>query len=243
MACGGTKDATTSKNKAKDGLLSYGDDVRQRSSYENIKGTVPRLKAMLCGQFVHYNRDEGAAEGEYTPWLVNGGKDSVMLYRLPVGDANKDGHWMYHYQYLTSLPDDPIYTAFSKLETIDRDSIQEVFYEVPANFDVSLAKIVANPTGAFKDFDFKLLKPEPSGEVITYERENLLKYKGVSSLRPTESTDENRVNGYDGEYYEVTPELYIFSRVGYTPNRELIGNAEEERMVKIAKIKSSYIEQ
>lgn len=228
--------------KNKNGMLLYSNDVLKKSSYEHIKGSIPRLKAMITGRFVQYNTNADTARKKYSTWLVNGGKDSVVLYQLPVGDPNKNGHWVYHYQVMTSLPDQPIYLAFSKMTEIDRDTILAVYYEVPDNFTATITEIINKPEAVFRDFAFNQLKLSSSGEKVYYERKTPLEYRGISSLNSTVSNNPEEEGGYDVDYYLVSHELYVFGKYFYNKEKKLLGRTQGEYLVKEAMVRSQYIQ-
>ena len=246
MACQGTSvlsNPVVSQRKGTevDNMLLYGKDVTASSTYRDVKGNIPRLKAMMSGRFVQYNTVGDAKRKQYSVWKVNGGKDSVVIYQLPVGDPNKDGHWLYHYQYMTSLPNEPVYAAFSKMTEINRDSILAVYYEVPEDFDITIPEIIANPQKAFKDFEFKYLKPSKTGEKVYYNRKTPLNYYGVSRWVKTTSKDPERKGGYDADYYIVTPSKYFFGKVFYNKDKKYLGPTVQDYLVKEARVKPELI--
>ena len=64
--------------------------ITQDATFTAIKSNVARLHAMMCGAFVQYNMSTDSTNmPKYTPWKVNDGKDSVMLYTIPVDDPSK----------------------------------------------------------------------------------------------------------------------------------------------------------
>ncbi|MGH1334724.1 MAG: hypothetical protein ACRBFS_01245 [Aureispira sp.] len=241
-SCKSTQEGSTSKNKTKNDqevLLIYNDKVRDKSSYENIKGSVPRLQAMIAGRFTQYNT-AGDPNGKiYSVWHVNEGKDSVVIYHIPVGDPNKDGYWMYHYQGLTSLPDEPVFTCFTKLEAVNRDSIIGHYYAVPEDFSVTIPELLSTPKELFKDFDFKNLKAME--DKVYYVRQNPLKYIGTSPLRPQGKAEDDKK--YACEYYVITPERYTFSVAFYNDKKEMVDRSQEELLFKEAMVALQYIGQ
>lgn len=246
MACQGTIDlgnpvVSQRKGTEVDNMLLYGKDVTAPSTYRDVKGNIPRLKAMMSGRFVQYNTLGDANRKQYSVWKVNGGKDSVVIYQLPVGNPNKDGHWMYHYQFMTSLPNEPVYAAFSKMTEINRDSILAVYYEVPDDFNTTIPEIIADPENSFKDFEFKRLKLSKTGEKVYYNRKTPLNYYGVSRWVNTTSKVPERKGGYDADCYNVTPNIYSFGKVFYSKDRKYLGPSKKEFLVKEARVKSELI--
>ncbi|MFK7797051.1 MAG: hypothetical protein AB8E82_06330 [Aureispira sp.] len=246
IACQGTSnlgnpEVSQRKGTEVDNMLLYGKDVTAPSTYRDVKGNIPRLKAMISGRFVQYNTVGDTKRKKYSVWKVNGGKDSVVIYQLPVGEPNKDGHWVYHYQFMTSLPNDPVYTAFSKMTEINRDSIVAVYYEVPDDFKTTIPEIIAEPQKAFKDFEFKRLKLSKTGEKVYYNRKTPLNYYGVSRWMNTTSKNPERKGGYDADYYIVTPNKYFFGKVLYSKDRKYLGPTVQDYLVKEARVKSEWI--
>ena len=237
FSCKSTQKGTAAKNKKDETTVLVYDNVRDKSSYENIKGSIPRLRAMMAGKFTQYNTAGDPERKVYSVWKVNEGKDSVVIYHIPVGDPNKDGYWMYHYQGLTSLPDEPVFTCFTKLEEINRDTIVGSYYAVPEDFSLTIPTLLAGPKKLFKDFDFKGLTA--MDDEVKYIRQTPLEYIGLAPLRPLEQPDGEKK--YMGEYYSITPERYTFSIAFYNDKREIIDRSQEELLFKEAMIAPSYI--
>ena len=233
---------TTHKNKKKPPVaLVATEDMCKSSAYENIKGNVPRLKAMLSGKFTVYNTNRDSARQSYSPWLVNEGKDSVVVYTIPVGEANRNGHWLYLYQYMTSLPDEPIYEAFAKLERIDRDSIVAIYYEAPEDFKYSMADILADPKGLFKEFYFDDLLLSETGEKVWYIRQSPLKYYGISNWIDTEEHPRPDLkNGFNRDYYIVAPSNYHFGKEYYTKEKKTVGKTRGARLIRQQMLSEAY---
>ncbi|MGH1334723.1 MAG: hypothetical protein ACRBFS_01240 [Aureispira sp.] len=249
VACKGSKDgldkvsASNGKNKrtGKNAMLLYSNDVLTKEAYADIKGNIPRLKAMMAGRFVQHNTNGDPARKVYSVWKVNGKKDSVVIYQLPVGDPNKDGHWVYHYQFMTSLPNDPVYAAFSKMTEINRDSIVAFYYEVPDDFTATIPEILAKPENVFRDFDFDDLKISETNEVVYYERKTPLQYYGVSRWMNSTSDDPEREGGYEADYYRISPDRFTFGKAIYNKEKKFLGNTAGERLVKEARVQPEYI--
>lgn len=248
-ACKGSKESldevTTSKSRNKKAgksvMLLYSDNLSTNAAYEDIKGNIPRLKAMMSGRFVTYNTTADSARKVYSAWKVNEGKDSVMIYQLPIGDPNKDGHWMYSYQYMTSLPEDPVYESFFKMTEINRDSIVAIYYEVPKDFTATIPQILAKPTEVFRDFPFESLEPSKTGEVVYYKRKTPLHYVGISRLLNTGSKIPEREGGYDADYYIIKPELYSFGTAVYNREKKFLGRTQGTHLMKEAGVQLQFI--
>lgn len=227
----------TSKNKknTRDVTLLYGPNIRQKEMYANIQGNVPRLKAMLSGQFIQYVKVDTL--GTYGPWLVNEGKDSVLIYQLPVGNPDKDGHWIYNCQYLTSLPNDPIISSFSKITAIDRDSIVLVDYDAPEGFTATVQDIIARPEKVFKEFDFKKLTPAVPLYRVDYVRQTPLHYLGICKNIGTQNGRPAEVGRISYSYHDITPELYSYGIANMQSDSRSWKKAEQVRFFKKAMVK------
>lgn len=215
FSCNATKDITSSGGEQ---VWLSGPEIYKDEAYAGISGNLPRLQAMLVGEFVQCYKDD--EDGEYYPWLVNEGKDSIMIYALPAGDKNKVGHWIYYYQILTSLPDEPIYQAFFYLKALNRDTIKATYHEVPDNFKVSLRDVKKNTKSMFDQIDFKKLVEIPDNESVLYTRENPLHFKGESSYYK----DPNQKDSYVKSYYDISPKDYNFTVQVFDNNKKIIPN-------------------
>ncbi len=165
----------TQKTLPQKGLIEL-PMCREDATYQVIKSNVARLQAMLNGKYIQYNaRDTSAERPNYQVWRVNEGQDSVMLYVFPAGDPAKVGYWSFHYQVLTSLPDNPTSTHFEHFQLIDRDTIKSTFYAVPKEIELSLDTLLNNSEALFQDINFMKLQPlETNGSV--YLRNNPLSF-------------------------------------------------------------------
>lgn len=239
VTLGQVKTSSSRTKGKKQEILVVADNTK--STYENIKGNIPRLKAMLSGRFTVYNTESDSAGKNYKPWLVNENTDSILVYTVPVGEASKNGHWLYIYQYMTSLPDDPIYEVFVKLEEINRDSIIATYYEAPDDFEYSIDDILTNPIKLFKEFNFEKLPLSETGETVWYERQSLLRYNGMSNWIPIEKTPRADLeNGFKRDYYTITPEVYHFGKEYYNKDKELVVRTKGARLVKQQMLSKDY---
>lgn len=222
------------KGAKNNSIFLKGEVATQDESYAHIVSNVARLKAMLTGSFVQYNTAGDTTGINYKVWKVNDGKDSVVIYQLPVGDFQKVGHWMYQCQIMTSLPDDPIYQAFTKLVEINRDTIQEIYYDAPSDFDMTLEELLTNPEALFSKVDLSQLTPTNDPERVTYIRKTPLHFLGRSSLAPNPKDKE----GFKIILYEVKPQR-IEMLIGLSgKDKKFRGSRFPEHINKLAMIKS-----
>lgn len=239
FACGKTKMTTKlqSVTATKSGAIFLkGPAATKDESYSHIVSNVARLKAMLTGAFVQYNTNADTAGKIYSTWLVNDGKDSIMWYQIPVGDYQKVGHWMYQYQIMTSLPDDPIHETFSKLVELSRDSIEESYFNPPSDFNVPLEELLADPEAAFAKVNLKELKPSATPYKICYVRQTPLHFAGESVFLPDDHPQNK--DGLKIDYYHAIPEKVIFGIRHYTKEKVSVGESPPEQFFKISMMKS-----
>ena len=213
FSCNTTKDVAAS-NSGQTWLS--GPEIYKNETYTGINGNIPRLQAMLVGEFVQCYKE--SEDGDYYPWLVNEGKDSIMIYALPAGDPNKVGHWIYYYQILTSLPDEPIYQAFFTLKALDRDTIKAIYYKVPDNFKASLKDVKKNANSLFDQVDFEKLVEMTGNESVLYTRQNPLYFKGESSFYE----DPHQKDCYVKSYYDISPKDYNFTLRVFDKDKNII---------------------
>lgn len=62
--------------------------------------------------------------------MVNEGKDSVVMYGCPIGEAVKDGYWIYQEIVITHLRDKPLIQRVYKIEKKSPDSLYLYNYDV-----------------------------------------------------------------------------------------------------------------
>ncbi|BDS09924.1 hypothetical protein [Aureispira anguillae] len=228
-SCGSTKETNSVSSKERK-IFVTGELVTQDETYANIKGAVARLRAILCGKFVCYNTLKDPAGKKYSTWRVNEGQDSVIAYQIPIGDYHKDGYWIYHYQCLTSLPDQPVYEGISRLIELNRDTIKAVYYELPKDLDRPINQVLKDPKAVFGRVNWKELEPIKGEKVVYYVRKTLLTYKGESKWKSSQFTSKEK--GFDADYYKVAP-----SKIVYGKNQEYSEKQSPEWLVKAAMIR------
>jgi hypothetical protein len=215
----------------KQSSLVTGKEIYAEQTYQKIVKNEERLQAMLAGYFVIY---ESSEEGD-KPWIVNEGKDSVVVYCVPVGNLAKDGCWMYSSQLLTSLPNEPIYRMFFRLEPIDRDTIQGIYYEVPDDFDTPIDQIIKSPTDAFKNINFSTLEKSKKGEQVTYFRKTPLLFLGDAPMEKGEAKEGYGM--YYHDHYEVSPQGMTFNHYYYDQSKTDYKVSITNKLIKMASIK------
>lgn len=233
-SCGVTTKSAV-KQISEEEVFVYEPLELEEEKYTNIQGALPRLQAMICGKYMQLTLSRDPEKKKYSPWRTRDGEDSMMIYQIPIGDHHKVGYWIYHYQFLTSLPNQPIYQAFSKMEVVNRDTIKAVYYEVPDGFKLDFNQKVSAIKASLEEIKWDKLK-EKDEEVVFYERQNLIKYKGHSILRPyTKAKEEYYVRDfYIVGYNETLFGLEFFNKKG----QSLVKNPAE-KLLKVAAVNPS----
>ena len=176
-------------------------DVLSEEYYTQLGSNIERLHKLRLGVFVQYNQD---TTGKLNYWQFNDGEDSVLLYTVPAGNVNKDGYWVYHHQFISNMPDMPLYTAFEHIVPITRDSFVGHLYESPLS--LSLDDLL-DKKSAFEDIDFKSLKE--IDEKIYYYKVNFTEFHGFSVpyFRSDRDKEDDR---YSIDFYRITKENMRF---------------------------------
>lgn len=234
-ACGSAKKTAQSKK-----ILMHGKSIAKNETYASIQGNVARLRAMLCGKFTQYSTIADPDGKKHSVWLVNDGKDSVISYQLPAGDHHKVGYWTYQCQVLTSLLEEPLNVAFTQLIEINRDSIKEVYYQVPESFDYSITEILKNPKKAFEEINWDELEPLEGYNVFYYVRQSPLEYKGESILLKSKNAHSGKE--FMSVYYEVNPQKVVMGRNEYDKDKKYLDKAKEEWLIKQAMIRPDWLD-
>lgn len=112
--------------------------VFEEAYYQDLQKNIVRLHHLLQGTFTAH---AGSQTNEITSWTLSEG-DSVVLYSVPLGDVDKDGYWIYSYEFMTSLPDAPIYTSIKRLEQLNRDTVDVYYYDSKAPLAIQLIDLI-----------------------------------------------------------------------------------------------------
>lgn len=187
------KTTTTTSNK----INIFSDDYYINNASNNLE----RLKLLFTGLYVQ--QSENLKKETYYTWKVNEGMDSILYYSTSIGVPSKDGHWLYMCQFMSHLPNEPLYSAFQKFEKISRDTIQIIFYENPKI--VPLDDLLKKGSSYFNNIDFKNL--EASGETITCVKKGSASFSGLSHIY---ANPKKNKNDYRVDRYEVQSQKFKF---------------------------------
>lgn len=204
--------------------------------YSSINGSLARFYQLYCGRFVQYQPVNGNVN-DYGLWRINDGKDSVMVYHFPVGNPDKDGYWAYNCQVLTSLPDEPIYASFSKLQSISRDTMLLIAYALPDDFSTTLDQLVNKTKEVFRSVDLKTLQRNPGADVA-FVRQTPIRYGGEMAPYP----DENPKNegGNLATYLSIDCEKITFHTNVYDSDNTLVASSPPVFLRKLNRLNPQF---
>ncbi len=83
--------------------------------------------------------------------------------------------------------------------------------------------------------------PAETGEIIYYERQSPLEYKGTSAFRKINTKREDLQGGFAADYYSIKPELLRFGVTYYNRDKERITASKGEHLVKKAMVLPEFI--
>ena len=171
--------------------------------YQDLQKNIIRLHHLLQGTFTAHAGNE---KQEITSWTVSEG-DSVVLYSVPLGDVHKDGYWVYSYEFMTSLPNAPIYTSIKRLEQIDRDTLDVYYYKTKEAVDIRLLDLLELSRLNDK-IDLEHL--ELHEKRVRYVRQSSSHFIGESLVYEDPDRDCLRQNIYDisPNFYQVNTTFY-----------------------------------
>lgn len=171
--------------------------------YQDLEKNIVRLHHLMQGTFTAHIKTQDAA---MATWTVSDG-DSVILCSVALGEPAKHGYWIFSYEFMTSLPDKPIYTSIKKLEQIDRDTVDVYYYKTLNPLSITLADVLDNERlTAMIDFD-QLIKRDKR---VRYVRQSPAHFMGTSLVYTDPDRDCLRQNKYD-----VSPAFYQVSTTFY----------------------------
>ncbi len=177
--------------------------------YTKFSSNKERLVALLTGSFVQraYSTKHNATK----TWLVNDNQDSIILLSVQVGEPNKHGYWIYQYQYMTHLVDEPFYKALIHVEQIDRDTFYLTNHRPSKVY--TLAEVMS--VDFDKDMVFENLE---KGKTRIYIRnpESRLQFAGYSPIALRQVANGDGPNElYLQEQLDLTPEQLRMKLIQY----------------------------
>lgn len=191
-------------------LPSMESSVFEAAYYQDLQRNIVRLHHLLQGTFTAHSGDQ---EQLLTSWTVSGG-DSVVLYSVPLGDVNKDGYWIYSYEFMTSLPDAPIYTSIKRLKQVSRDTVDVYYYKTKEPVEVELLDLLdLTRLNAKINLDSLILRDKK----VRYGRKSSAHFIGKSLVYEDPDRHCLRQNTYD-----VSPSFYQVETIFYDKQKHSI---------------------
>lgn len=168
--------------------------VFEHEYYQDLGKNINRLHHLMQGTFVAHHNTEGT---RLTSWTVAEG-DSVVLYITSLGDIEKHGYWTYSYEFMTSLPNEPIYVSIKQLRQVDRDTLEVLYYKPPI-------KLTLNEVLNQKLLNEKihLDKVERTDKKVVYVRQSASNFIGKSIVYQDNDFKCLRQNTYN-----INPNFY-----------------------------------
>ena len=150
----------------------------------------------------------------------------------------KVGYWVYHYHFITSLPDEPTFQSFEKLTAIDRDTIASVFYKVPKDFNPSLKELQEKGGDVFNNLNIKKLEIDTTEGENLYIRKNPLLFEATSSIIVSTLSNANgSYSKYSRYVYNVDPTGVIMRITDYAEEAGINPyNVQSSKFIKRAMI-------
>lgn len=197
ISCGNA--SKTTKDKTAQPI----SNVLEDQYYQDLGKNIVRLHHLMQGTFTAYS--EEAAE-KLKSWNVTGG-DSVVLISVPLGEVAKHGYWLYSYEFMTSLPNDPIYTTVKEIRMLSRDSFEVLHYKVDER--ITLKEVLDNKTLNAKVLIDKLVA---TNKKTLFIRQTASSFVGSSILYEDEQCKCMRQNIYDLNPYHYNVEAKFYDK-------------------------------
>ncbi len=196
LSCGSATKKVSKANKEE-----TGPSIFDKQYYQDLQLNIVRLFHLMQGTFIAHS--EGQDEN-LTSWSVSEG-DSVVLLVEPLGEVAKIGYWTYSYEFMTSLPDDPLYTAIRQIQKISRDTYEISYYKVPVELTL---KEVIDPDIRNEKINTKLLIK--LDKKVVFVKKTASDFIGSSLIYEDKQYNCMRQNSY-----EVNPEVYKVNATFY----------------------------
>lgn len=206
-ACSTSKESTV-KNDT-------GPDRTDEAYYKKLGSNIERLRALREGLFVFYTKND--EEAPAVLWRSSG--DSILLYSRAIGDVNRNGVWLVHSQFISSLPKEPILTFVEYFERISRDTFvgkSYVWKDGP-----SASELIQEDFKLPDDFDYEALKEGAFYEKLTYVRQDAAHFKGFSPETEIYSIELKERYAAQKDYYDLRPEVAELRRFYMLENGEI----------------------
>ncbi|WMX14063.1 MULTISPECIES: hypothetical protein [unclassified Aureispira] len=172
--------------------------VFESAYYQDLGRNIKRLHHLMQGTFIAHK--EGHSKN-LESWTVSEG-DSVILYSVPLGEVEKHGYWLYSYEFMTSLPNKPIYTSIKQIKQISRDTLEVLYYETKEPVEITLNEVLNKELLNGRIYLDNLILRDKK---VVYVRKSASQFVGFSKVYEDEQFNCLRQNKYDlsPNYYKV----------------------------------------
>lgn len=203
VSCGSVPKSNTGKKN-----IEENPTVFEAGYYQNLGKNIKRLHHLMQGTFIAHK--EGSAK-TLESWTVSEG-DSVILYSVPLGEVGKQGYWIYSYEFMTSLPDEPIYSTIKQIKQPSRDTLEVLYYKTKTPIKVGLSDVI----------DPKILNEKIRinelvlmDKKVVYVKKTAAQFLGYSRTYEDKQFDCLRQNKYD-----LSPNFYKVEAVFFDKENE-----------------------
>jgi hypothetical protein len=166
--------------------------------YQNLGKNIKRLYHLMQGTFIAHKENRTKT---LESWTVSEG-DSVILCSVPLGDVGKDGYWIYSYEFMTSLPNKPIYTSIKEIKQRSRDTLEVLYYKTKSPISLGLGEVIDQNKLNEKIRINELILIDKK---VVYVKETVAQFIGYSKVYEDKQFNCLRQNKYDlsPNYYKV----------------------------------------
>ncbi|MBL4648179.1 MAG: hypothetical protein JKY03_00480 [Aureispira sp.] len=186
------------KNNTSKKNLEENSTVFETGYYQNLGKNIKRLHHLMQGTFIAHKENRTK---NLESWRVSEG-DSVILYNVPLGDVGKEGYWIYSYEFMTSLPNKPIYTSIKEIKQQSRDTLEVLYYKTKNAMNLGLSEVIDQKILNEKIRINELILIDKK---VIYVKESVAQFIGYSKVYEDKQFNCLRQNKYDlsPNYYKV----------------------------------------
>jgi hypothetical protein len=198
VSCGLVDKNNTSKKN-----LEESPTVFETDYYQNLGKNIKRLHHLMQGTFIAHKENRRHV---LESWSVSEG-DSVILYNVPLGEVGKQGYWIFSYEFMTSLPNEPIYTSIKQIKQQSRDTLEVWYYKTKNPMNLGLSEVIDSKVLNEKIQIKKLILIDKK---VIYVKESAAQFIGYSKMYEDKQFKCLRQNKYDlsPNYYKVEAAFY-----------------------------------
>lgn len=199
-----------------------------KAYYEQLGNNTRRLQILKTGLFAQYIMNE---DSSLTAWTHSG--DSVYLYTIPVGEPNKNGHWVMITQFLSGLPDEPLSIWFEKIERISRDTFG--VWSMPWNDELVGYKELARNGIDLKERGIELPNKVSGEPRSIYFREGPAHFRELPIPRSVSAKFAERNVSYQKVFVDLQPQGSYFQAHYFDKDSVLMGKGATNALLRKTK--------